>query len=203
MARAVPVCVTPLEMIDQALDIAARPNVIFCSFGDMLRVPGCTTDLLSIKARGGDVRIVYSPFDAVKVAEQNPAKEVVFFAVGFETTAPAKAMAVYQARRRALRIFPCLCLTCSCRRRWKRCCRRRMPRAGISGRRPCLHGDGLRGIPAHRRQISSADRGHRIRAAGYPAGGANGVAAIGSRPCRGGKPIHARCAQRRQPPARN
>jgi hydrogenase expression/formation protein HypD len=100
-----PVCVTPLEMIDKALDIAARPNVIFTSFGDMLRVPGSTTDLLSVKAKGGDVRIVYSPLDAVKLAEQNPAKEVVFFGVGFETTAPATAMAVYQAAQKRLQNF--------------------------------------------------------------------------------------------------
>jgi hydrogenase expression/formation protein HypD len=100
-----PVCVTPLEIIEKALDIAARPNVIFTSFGDMLRVPGSTTDLLSVKARGGDVRIVYSPLDAVKIAEQNPGREVVFFGVGFETTAPATAMAVYQAAQKRLKNF--------------------------------------------------------------------------------------------------
>jgi len=100
-----PVCVTPLEMIDKALEIAARPDVIFTSFGDMLRVPGSTTDLLSVKAAGGDVRIVYSPLDAVKIAENNPAKEVVFFAVGFETTAPATAMAVFQAAKKGLKNF--------------------------------------------------------------------------------------------------
>jgi hydrogenase expression/formation protein HypD len=103
-----PVCVTPLEVIEKALEIAARPEVIFCSFGDMLRVPGSTTDLLSVKARGGDVRIVYSPLDAVKIAEQNPGKEVVFFAVGFETTAPATAMAVFQAAQKKLRNFSML-----------------------------------------------------------------------------------------------
>jgi hydrogenase expression/formation protein HypD len=103
-----PVCVTPLEIIEKALDIAARPNVIFASFGDMLRVPGGTTDLLSVKARGGDVRIVYSPLDAVKLAEQNPAREVVFFGVGFETTAPATAMAVYQAAQKGLKNFSML-----------------------------------------------------------------------------------------------
>jgi hydrogenase expression/formation protein HypD len=103
-----PVCVTPLEMIDKALEIAARPNVIFASFGDMLRVPGSTTDLLSVKANGGDVRIVYSPLDAVKLAEQNPAKEVVFFGVGFETTAPATALAVFQAAQKKLRNFSML-----------------------------------------------------------------------------------------------
>ena len=100
-----PVCVTPLEIIEKAVDIAARPNVIFASFGDMLRVPGSTTDLLSVKAKGGDVRIVYSPLDAVKLAEQNPAREVVFFGVGFETTAPATAMAVYQAAQKRLKNF--------------------------------------------------------------------------------------------------
>jgi hydrogenase expression/formation protein HypD len=103
-----PVCVTPLEVIEKALEIAARPDVIFCSFGDMLRVPGKSTDLLTVKARGGDVRIVYSPLDAVKLAEQNPAKEVVFFAVGFETTAPATAMAAFQAARKNLKNFSML-----------------------------------------------------------------------------------------------
>ena len=103
-----PVCVTPLEMIDKALEIAAQPEVIFTSFGDMLRVPGSTTDLLSVKAKGGDVRIVYSPLDAVKLAEENPAKEVVFFGVGFETTAPATAMAVFQAAQKKLKNFSML-----------------------------------------------------------------------------------------------
>ena len=103
-----PVCVTPLEVIDQALEIAARPEVIFTSFGDMLRVPGSTTDLLSVKARGGDVRIVYSPLDAVKLAAENPSREVVFFGVGFETTAPATAMAVYQAAQKGLKNFSLL-----------------------------------------------------------------------------------------------
>jgi hydrogenase expression/formation protein HypD len=103
-----PVCVTPVELIDKALEIAARPEVIFCSFGDMLRVPGTRGDLFSVKARGGDVRIVYSPLDAVKLARENPAREVVFFAVGFETTAPANAMAVAQARQQGLKNFSLL-----------------------------------------------------------------------------------------------
>jgi hydrogenase expression/formation protein HypD len=103
-----PVCVTPVELIEKALVIAARPEVIFCSFGDMLRVPGSSTDLLSVKARGGDVRMMYSPLDAVQVAQQNPDREVVFFAVGFETTAPANAMAVVQADRLRLRNFSLL-----------------------------------------------------------------------------------------------
>ena len=91
-----PVCVTPIELIDAAIEIAGRPGVIFTSFGDMLRVPGTQTDLLAAKARGGDVRMVYSPLDAVDIAKANPSREVVFFAVGFETTAPANAMAVHR-----------------------------------------------------------------------------------------------------------
>lgn len=93
-----PVCVTSLELIDKALAIATRPDVIFCSYGDMLRVPGSQRDLFSIRASGGDVRVVYSALDAVKLAQQNPDKEVVFFAIGFETTAPPNAMSVLQAQ---------------------------------------------------------------------------------------------------------
>ncbi len=104
-----PVCVTPLELIDRALAIARRPEVIFTSFGDMLRVPGSTTDLLSVKAQGGDVRMVYSPLDAVKLAQKHPDRQVVFFAVGFETTAPANAMAVWQAAQLGLANFSILC----------------------------------------------------------------------------------------------
>jgi hydrogenase expression/formation protein HypD len=103
-----PVCVTPVEIVDRAIAIAARPEVIFCSYGDMLRVPGSRKDLQRVKAEGGDARIVYSPLDAVRLARENPAREVVFFAVGFETTAPAHAMAVHQARREGLRNFSLL-----------------------------------------------------------------------------------------------
>ncbi len=103
-----PVCVTPLETIDRALAIAALTDVVFCSFGDMLRVPGSTHDLLTVKSRGGDVRVVYSPLDAVRLAERHPERQVVFFAVGFETTAPANALAVEQARRLGLDNFSLL-----------------------------------------------------------------------------------------------
>lgn len=97
-----PICVTPTEVIDLALELSLRENVLFCSFGDMLRVPGSKEDLLSLKAKGADIRMVYSPLDAVKLARDNPAKEVVFFAVGFETTAPANALSVLQARQLGL-----------------------------------------------------------------------------------------------------
>lgn len=103
-----PVCVTPVEMIDKALELAADPRVTFCSFGDMLRVPGSRRDLLTVKAQGGDVRIVYSPLDAVRFAETHPDREVVFFGVGFETTAPANALAIQFADRRQLANFSML-----------------------------------------------------------------------------------------------
>jgi len=103
-----PVCVTPLEQIDRALHLASRADVIFTSFGDMLRVPGSECDLFQVKSRGGNVRIVYSPLDAVELARKHPDKEVVFFAVGFETTAPANAMAVWRARELDLDNFSIL-----------------------------------------------------------------------------------------------
>jgi hydrogenase expression/formation protein HypD len=103
-----PVCVTPLEQIDKAIAIASQPEVIFTSFGDMLRVPGSEKDLFIVKSEGGDVRVVYSPLDAVKIARENPDRKVVFFAVGFETTAPNNAMAVWQAHREGLKNFSIL-----------------------------------------------------------------------------------------------
>ncbi|MBN2336936.1 MAG: hydrogenase formation protein HypD [Acidobacteria bacterium] len=103
-----PVCVTALEYVEKAIEIASLPGVLFCSFGDMLRVPGISRDLLSVKASGGDVRIVYSPLDALRLAADHPDREVVFFAVGFETTAPAVAMAAWQAVRQGARNFSML-----------------------------------------------------------------------------------------------
>ncbi|MEW1612581.1 MULTISPECIES: hydrogenase formation protein HypD [unclassified Streptomyces] len=103
-----PVCVTPLEIIDKALEIASRPDVVFCSFGDMLRVPGSGRDLFQVKSEGADVRVVYSPLDALRVAQENPEKQVVFFGIGFETTAPPNAMTVYQAKKLAIPNFSLL-----------------------------------------------------------------------------------------------
>lgn len=103
-----PVCVTPTEMIDKAIEIARRPEVILCSFGDMLRVPGSETDLLQVKSTGGDIRIVYSPLDALQIAKAHPDFETVFLAVGFETTAPANAMAAYLAKVDGIRNFSML-----------------------------------------------------------------------------------------------
>jgi hydrogenase expression/formation protein HypD len=103
-----PVCVTPLEQIDKALAIAARPEVIFTSYGDMLRVPGSTVDLFNVRAKGGDVRVVYSPLESLKIAQENPDKQVVFFAIGFETTAPPNAMAIMQAKKQGIKNFSVL-----------------------------------------------------------------------------------------------
>ncbi len=103
-----PVCVTPQSIIDQAIAIAALPNTIMVSFGDMLRVPGSKRDLFQVKAEGGDVRVVYSPLECLRIAQENPSKEVVFFGVGFETTAPANAMAVFQAKQRGIPNFSML-----------------------------------------------------------------------------------------------
>jgi hydrogenase expression/formation protein HypD len=103
-----PVCVTPVELVDKAVQIASRPDVIFCSFGDMLRVPGSHGDLLALKSQGSDVRVVYSPLDALNLAAANPGRRVVFFAIGFETTAPANAMAAWLARRRGIENFSLL-----------------------------------------------------------------------------------------------
>ena len=103
-----PVCVTALETVDQAVEIASRPGVIFVSYGDMLRVPGSRLDLLRVKAAGGDVRMVYSPMEALKLARAHPERKVVFFGIGFETTAPANAMAVWEARRQGLANFSML-----------------------------------------------------------------------------------------------
>ncbi len=126
-----PVCVTPLEIIDKALEIAARPDVIFCSFGDMLRVPGSSSDLFRIKSAGGDVRVVYSPLDALTIAKENPGRQVVFFGIGFETTAPANAMTVYQPIAWVSRTSRYSFRTFWSRRRW--------PRSWIRQSAACRH----------------------------------------------------------------
>ena len=149
-----PVCVTPLEMIDRAHAIAARPEVIFCSFGDMLRVPGSRGDLLQLKSQGSDVRVVYSPLDAVNLAAADPDRQVVFFAIGFETTAPANAMAVWLARQRRLTNFSVLVSHVLV----PPAIDRHPPgagqsRAGFPRPGPRLHGDGLQRIRADRRAV--------------------------------------------------
>ena len=161
-----PVCVTPLELIDKALAIASRPDVIFCSYGDMLRVPGTGRDLFSVKAAGGDVRVVYSPLDAVELARHNPDKQVVFFAIGFETTAPPNVMSVLQARALGLknysilvshvRVPPAMNAILS------------DPSCRVQGFLLAGHVCSVMGYheyPASARKVPHSDGGHRLRAA--------------------------------------
>ena len=166
-----PVCVTPLEMIDKALEIASRPDVIFCSFGDMLRVPGSDRDLFRVKSAGGDVRVVYSPLDALKLARENPDRQVVFFGIGFETTAPPNAMTVYQAKRLGIENFSLLVSHVRVPPAIEAIMTSPgLPGAGLPGRRSRLQGDGHRRVPAARGALRGADRGHRLRTAGHPRG---------------------------------
>ena len=166
-----PVCVTPLEVIDKALEIASRPDVIFCSFGDMLRVPGSEKDLFRVKSAGGDVRVVYSPMDALTIARENPDKQVVFFGIGFETTAPPNAMTVYQASRLGIENFSLLVshvrvppaieaimTSPDCR-----------VQAFLAAGHVCTV-MGTREYPPLSEQFERADRGHGLRAARHPRG---------------------------------
>ena len=156
-----PVCVTPLELIDKALEIASRPEVIFCSYGDMLRVPGSSRDLFSVKAQGGDVRVVYSPLDAIKFARQNPDKQVVFFAIGFETTAPPNVMSAMQAKKLGLenysilvshvRVPPAVSAILGSDNQ---------PRAGLPAGGPCLCSHGLSRVSAVGGAVQHPDGGH-------------------------------------------
>jgi hydrogenase expression/formation protein HypD len=157
-----PVCVTPLELIDKALAIAAQPGVIFCSFGDMLRVPGTEGDLFQVKGAGGDVRVVYSPLDAVELAVKNPDKQVVFFGVGFETTAPANAMSVHLAKRRGLKNFSLLVSHVLVPPAIAAILSRREIRCRPFCRRPRVQRDGLLGVSAARGEVPRAHRGHRL-----------------------------------------
>ena len=167
-----PVCVTPLELIDRAIAIASRPDATFCSFGDMLRVPGSRDDLLKVKARGGDVRIVYSPLDALRLARQHPERKVVFFAVGFETTAPANAMAVHRAKAEGLANFSVLVahvLVPPALEALLASDGRADP--GPARPRPRVRGDRLPRLRAGVGEAPHPDRGDRVRAAGPAEGG--------------------------------
>ena len=177
-----PVCVTSLEMIDKAHAIAQRPDVIFCSFGDMLRVPGSEGDLLVLKSRGADVRIVYSPIDCLKIARANPDKKVVFFAIGFETTAPSNAMSVFQAKKAGHEEFfrARLARARAAVDRFHSAIAAES-RAGISRSGSRLHGHGLSRIRAAGGAFPGADRHHRIRADRYAAGRADDVCASSKR----------------------
>ena len=187
-----PVCVTPLEQIDRALAIAATPGVIFCSFGDMLRVPGSRGDLLTAKARGADVRIVYSPLDAVAIARGEPSRRVVFFAVGFETTAPANAMAVYTAARENLDNFSVLVahvLVPPALESLLSIAGLRDP--GTAGARSRLRRHRLPRLRADRAAPPDSDRGHRLRAPGSSVRRPRGRHPARARRGAGRKPVRA------------
>ena len=194
-----PVCVTPAAIIDAAIAIACRPNVIFCSFGDMLRVPGEGGSLLAAKARGADVRMVYSPLDALAIARDRPDREVVFFAIGFETTAPTTAMAVLQAEREGLTNFsllvshvlvpPAIEALLS------------DPGNSVQGFLAAGHVCTVMGYWEYEpiaRRLSNPDRGDRLRAARPPAGPLSVHPATGGGARRGRKPVQPLGPARRQ-----
>ena len=159
-----PVCVTPAESIDAAVAIAADPSVIFCSFGDMLRVPGHEGSLLAARARGADVRMVYSPLDALTIARETPDRQVVFFAIGFETTAPATAMTVAQAARDGIENFSLLVSHVLVPPAIEALLERaRQSGARLPGGGPCLHRHGLLAVRADRPSLRRADRCDRVR----------------------------------------
>ena len=195
-----PVCVTPLALIDKAVAIASLPGVLFTSFGDMLRVPGSERDLLSVKAAGGNIRIVYSPLDAVALAREHPDKQVVFFAVGFETTAPANAMAVLQAERESLKNFFILSAPCPCAAgNQSNSLITGQPCPGFSCRRACLFRDGVRRVPPPCETLSHADCRHRLRTRGYSPGDTDGGAAARTWFHGSGKPVRALCGAKATP----
>ena len=157
-----PVCVTPLETIDKAIALAQTKGVILASFGDMLRVPGSATDLLRVKAQGGDVRMVYSPLDALRLARENPSQEVVFFGVGFETTAPPNAAAVWQGPARRNEFF-LAGLACAGAAGSARAARRGgKPSAGTDCARACVRSGGAGRLPRDCARIQFANRCRRI-----------------------------------------
>ena len=158
-----PVCVTSLKLIDKAIAIASQPDVIFTSFGDMLRVPGSEKDLFAVRAAGGQVKIVYSPLDAVKIARENPDKQVVFFAIGFETTALPNVMSVIQAQTLGLKNFTVLVSQVRVPPAMEAILS--SPANRVQGFLSAGHvngRDGLLGIPATRQKIQSAHCGHRF-----------------------------------------
>ena len=164
-----PVCVTPLETLDRAAALAEDTGAIVCTFGDMLRVPGTRGDLFAVRARGGDVRVVYAPLDAAQLAERTPDRAVVFLAVGFETTAPAVATrSALGARARPRQLFPAGFPRARAARPRRDRSGTRHARAGVPRGGPCLHGDGHGRVPADRAASPSADRRDRLRAGRHP-----------------------------------
>ena len=185
-----PVCVIPMGRVDDAIWLAGRPDVIFTTFGDMMRVPGSDGSLLEARARGCDVRFVYSPLDALKIAVDNPAKQVVYFAVGFETTAPSTAVTL--ARAKALGVSELQRVLQPCHDRAADQGHPRLARpAPVRVHRPRsrVHRGGQPAVPVRARGVRQADRGRRVRAARHPAVGLHAARAAPRGPLRGGEPV--------------
>ena len=196
-----PVCVIPMGRVDDAMWLAEQPGVIFTTFGDMMRVPGSKGNLIEAKARGADVRFVYSPLDALKVAIDNPDRHVVFFAVGFETTAPSTAVTLVRARALGVKNFSVLLQPRHDRSADQGDPRIARPAAvGFPRARPCVDGGGDTAVPVRSRGVRKADGGRGFRAAGHPRVGAHAAAADPRGPLRGREPVHARGAPRGQHP---
>ena len=195
-----PVCVIPMGRVDDAIHIAEQPDVIMASFGDMMRVPGGRGSFLDANARGADIRMVYSPLDALKIARQNPGKRVVFMAIGFETTAPSTALTLLKAAARRSRELLRLLQPRDHRARHQGHPRLAgSPPGRVHRPRPRLDGDRLPALRVHRAELRQARGGCRLRAARHPAVGVHAPAAAGRAPRRGGKPVHARGAVGREP----
>ena len=190
-----PVCVIPMGRVDDGIAIAHEPGVIFTCFGDMMRVPGSTGSLLEAKAEGADMRMVYSPLDALRIAKENPDREVVFFAIGFETTAPSTALTLKRAKAEGVGNFSCMCNHVTI-----------VPPLRALLDSPDLRLDGFVGpghvstvvgrppVRVHPGRLRQADRDRRLRAAGHPPGDPDDPAQLADGPLRGGEPVHARGA---------
>ena len=195
-----PVCVIPMGRVDDGIAIAHQPGVIFTCFGDMLRIPGSDGSLQDAKAQGADVRMVYSPLDALRIAKANPDRDVVFFAIGFETTAPSTALTLKRAKAEGVTNFLCHVQPRDDRAAAARAARLARP-AARRLHRPRARLDRRRRPPVrvHPRRLRQADRGRRLRAARRPAGGAHDPAPARRGPLRGREPVHARRPLRGQP----
>ena len=195
-----PVCVIPMGRVDDGIAIALQPQVTLTCFGDMLRVPGSRGTLLDAKAQGADVRMVYSPLDALRIARENPDREVVFFAIGFETTAPSTALTLRRAKAEGVTNFSCICNHVTIVPPLRALLESPGPAPGRLHRPGArLHGGRRAPLRVHSRRLRQAGRDLRIRAARHPAVDPDDPAPARRGPLRGGEPVHARGSLRRQP----
>ena len=195
-----PVCVIPMGRVDDGIAIAREPGVIFTCFGDMMRVPGSSGSLLEAKAEGADIRMVYSPLDALRIAKQNPDREVVFFAIGFETTAPSTALTLKRAKAEGVPNFSCMCSHVTIVPPLRALLDSPDLRLdGFVGPGPRVDGRRRAAVRVHPGRLRQADRRRRLRAARHPAGDPHDPRAARRGPLRGREPVRARGALRGQP----